>query len=191
MVETVKTQYQVTWVNSLTNIPQADWDALALPLKTPFLEWEWLTNLETSGSATAQTGWLPNHLTVWQGQTLVAAAPLYLKSHSYGEFVFDQEWADVAHRVGLNYYPKLLGMTPFTPAEGYRFLIATGEDEDLLTDIMLQEIDRFCDRTKFPAVISYLSIRNGAPNWSLADIRVGCIIAIFGKITSLKISIPI
>jgi hypothetical protein len=148
MVEAVKPQYQITWINALVDIPQSAWDALALPLKTPFLEWEWLTNLETSGSATAKTGWLPNHLTIWHGQTLIAAAPLYIKSHSYGEFVFDQEWADVARRVGLNYYPKLLGMVPFTPAEGYRFLIAPGEDEALLTDLMVKAIDRFCEQNR-------------------------------------------
>jgi hypothetical protein len=148
MTEAVKPQYRIAWVNALTDIPQAAWDTLALSLQTPFLEWEWLTNLETSGSATARTGWLPNHLIVWQGQTLVAAAPLYIKSHSYGEFVFDQEWADVAHRVGLSYYPKLLGMTPFTPAEGYRFLIAPGENEALLTDVMVQAIDRFCQQNR-------------------------------------------
>ena len=148
MVGAVKPQYQITWINALVDIPQSAWDALAFPLKTPFLEWEWLTNLETSGSATAKTGWLPNHLTIWRGQTLIAAAPLYLKSHSYGEFVFDQEWADVARRVGLNYYPKLLGMVPFTPAEGYRFLIAPGEDEALLTDLMVQAIDRFCEQNR-------------------------------------------
>jgi uncharacterized protein len=148
MVEAVKPQYQIAWIDALTDIPQSAWDTLALPLKTPFLEWEWLTNLETSGSATARTGWLPNHLTLWRGQTLIAAAPLYIKSHSYGEFVFDQEWADVARRVGLHYYPKLLGMIPFTPAEGYRFLIAPGEDEAILTDLMVQAIDRFCDQNQ-------------------------------------------
>lgn len=148
MVGAIKPQYRIDWTNRLADIPQPEWDALALPLQTPFLEWDWLTNLETSGSVTAQTGWLPNHLTLWRGQTLIAAAPLYVKSHSYGEFVFDQEWADVARRVGLNYYPKLLGMTPFTPAEGYRFLIAPGEDEAILTDMMLQEIDRFCQNNK-------------------------------------------
>jgi uncharacterized protein len=148
MVEAVKPQYQIAWINALIDIPQETWNALALPLKTPFLEWEWLTNLETSGSATAKTGWLPNHLTLWRGQTLIAAAPLYIKSHSYGEFVFDQEWADVARRVGLNYYPKLLGMIPFTPAEGYRFLIAPGEDEALLTDLMVQAIDHFCQQNR-------------------------------------------
>ncbi|MGB7415140.1 MAG: GNAT family N-acetyltransferase [Thermosynechococcaceae cyanobacterium] len=139
-------QLSLAWIEKIGDISQAAWDALALPLATPFLEWQWLHNLETSGSATARTGWQPNHLTVWRENTLVAAAPLYIKSHSYGEFVFDHQWADLSHRLGSNYYPKLLGMTPFTPAEGYRFLMAPGEDEDLLTGVMVQAIDQFCDR---------------------------------------------
>lgn len=146
MVPKLKPSYAVNWINKIAEVPQSEWDALALPLSTPFLEWEWLNNLETSGSATAQAGWLPNHLTVWRERTLVAAAPLYIKGHSYGEFVFDHQWADLAQRIGVQYYPKLLGMTPFTPAEGYRFLMAPGEDEDELTELMLNAIDSFCDR---------------------------------------------
>lgn len=146
--------YSLTWINKIADVPQAAWDALALPLQTPFLEWEWLHTLEASGSITGKTGWLPNHLTVWRehspdGQsqrTLVAAAPLYVKGHSYGEFVFDHQWADLAYRLGIEYYPKLLGMSPVTPAIGYRFLMAPEEDEAQLTALMVQAIDQFCDR---------------------------------------------
>jgi uncharacterized protein len=144
MVEQLKPHYAVAWISQIGEIPQAAWDALALPLNTPFFEWEWLHNMETSGSTTARSGWLPNHLTVWRDRSLIAIAPLYLKGHSYGEFVFDHQWADVAARLGVEYYPKLLGMSPFTPAEGYRFLIAPGEDEAELTGLMVSEIDRFC-----------------------------------------------
>jgi uncharacterized protein len=136
--------YSIRWVNHLADIPQSAWDALAMPLNTPFLEWEWLNNLETSGSVTPETGWLPNHLTVWKGQELAAAAPLYVKGHSYGEFVFDNQWADLAQRMGIRYYPKLVGMTPITPAEGYRFLIAPGVEEGEVTQLMLSAIDDFC-----------------------------------------------
>ncbi|UCF94104.1 MAG: N-acetyltransferase [Desulfobacterales bacterium] len=127
-------------------MPQSAWDALATNLATPFLEWEWLRQLEISGSTTANTGWLPRHLTVWSDGQLVAAAPLYVKGHSAGEFVFDHAWADLATRLGTNYYPKLVGMSPFTPVVGYRFLIAPGEDEEYLAEIIVAEIDRFCRR---------------------------------------------
>lgn len=148
MVEQLKPRYSIAWIEHIAEIPQTEWDALAIPLKTPFFEWEWLHNMETSGSATTRTGWLPNHLTVWRDRSLVAAAPLYIKGHSYGEFVFDHQWADLAARLGIEYYPKLLGMSPFTPAEGYRFLIAPGEDEDELTGLMVNAIDHFCERNR-------------------------------------------
>jgi predicted N-acyltransferase len=77
---------------------------------------------------------------------LIAAAPLYIKGHSQGEFVFDHQWADLAHRLGIEYYPKLLGMAPFTPTVGYRFLMAPDEDEDAITALMIREIDQFCLR---------------------------------------------
>lgn len=148
MVEQLRPRYSLAWINRIAEIPQSEWDALAIPLKTPFFEWEWLHNMEDSGSATAKSGWLPNHLTVWRDRSLIAAAPLYIKGHSYGEFVFDHQWADLAARLGIEYYPKLLGMSPVTPAEGYRFLIAPGEDEDELTEMMVSAIDHFCDRNK-------------------------------------------
>ncbi|MEM7759713.1 MAG: GNAT family N-acetyltransferase [Cyanobacteria bacterium P01_A01_bin.40] len=148
MVEQIKSQYSLSWITQISEISQADWDELAQPLKTPFLEWEWLHNIEISGSATARTGWQPCHLAVWRDRQLIGAAPLYIKGHSYGEFVFDHQWADLSHRLGIEYYPKLLGMTPFTPAVGYRFLIATGEDESMITELMVAAIDKFCDRNR-------------------------------------------
>jgi predicted N-acyltransferase len=144
MIKEHKPHYSLVWTHTIADVPQADWDTLAMPLKTPFLEWDWLHNLEISQSVTANTGWLPNHLILWRDKTLIAAAPLYLKGHSQGEFVFDQQWAELASRLGIEYYPKLLGMTPFTPAEGYRFLMAAGEDEEEITAVILHEIDSFC-----------------------------------------------
>jgi uncharacterized protein len=117
---------------------------MAIPLPTPALEWAWLNNMETSGSTGPKAGWVPNHLTLWRNDTLVAAAPLYLKGHSYGEFVFDHQWAELSERLGVDYYPKLLGMSPFTPAEGYRFLIAPTENEKAVTEILVSLIDDFC-----------------------------------------------
>ncbi|TVQ45324.1 MAG: N-acetyltransferase [Gloeocapsa sp. DLM2.Bin57] len=148
MVEQVKPKYSIHWLAKIAEIPKQAWDALAKPLKTPFLEWEWLHNLETSGSAIPSTGWQPCHLTIWLGKELIAAAPLYIKSHSYGEFVFDHQWADLAYRLGIRYYPKLLGMTPFTPAVGYRFLIAPGQDEIAITEVMITAIEHFCSKNR-------------------------------------------
>jgi uncharacterized protein len=136
--------YQVRWFDRVADVAQGDWDALAVPLKTPFLEWNWLNALEVSGSIAHDTGWLPQHLTVWDGTQLVGAAPLYIKGHSYGEFVFDNQWADLAQRMGIRYYPKLVGMSPVTPAEGYRFLVAPDVDEAAITELMVKAIDDLC-----------------------------------------------
>lgn len=141
-------QYEVAWVNSLAEVSPQEWDAMALRLKTPFLGWAWLRNMETSESTTARTGWLPNHLLVYKAGQLVAAAPLYIKGHSYGEFVFDNQWAEVSERLGHEYYPKLLGMSPFTPAEGYRFLIHESENEAVMTELMVNVINQFCVRNQ-------------------------------------------
>jgi uncharacterized protein len=171
MVEQLQPRYTVSWIDKIAEIPQSAWDELAQPLKTPFLEWDWLHNMETSGSTTAKAGWLPNHLTVWRDRSLIAAAPMYLKGHSYGEFVFDHQWADLAHRLGVEYYPKLLGMSPFTPAEGYRFLIAPNEDEDLLTEIMVAAIDQFCRHNE----ISGCNFLYADPDWQQVMERHGFI----------------
>ncbi|MBL0715508.1 MAG: GNAT family N-acetyltransferase [Desulfosarcina sp.] len=137
---------EIRWVNRIKNIDEADWNALAGNLPTPFFEWEWLRLLEESGSAVESNGWMPQHLTVWRDDRLIAAAPLYIKSHSAGEFVFDHVWVDVARRLDIQYYPKLVGMSPFSPTIGYRFLIYPGEDEPALNRAMLRAIDALCRR---------------------------------------------
>jgi predicted N-acyltransferase len=140
--------YTVSWLEKISAIGQDDWDALALPLKTPLLEWEWLRLLEDSGSLGPDRGWLPLHLCVYKDQRLVAAAPLYIKGHSAGEFVFDHAWANLAERLSIRYYPKMVGMSPFSPVIGYRFLIDPSEDETAMTALMVEQIDRFCMRNR-------------------------------------------
>ena len=139
----MKEPYRSEWKHSLDEIPREAWDELAGPLDTPTLEWEWLHRLESSGSVCPETGWLPVHLTVWRGRQLAAAAPLYVKGHSEGEFVWDYAWAEVASRLHLRYYPKLVGLSPATPVPGYRFLMAPGEEEQRLTAFMLEAIEAF------------------------------------------------
>jgi predicted N-acyltransferase len=136
--------YTFTWESTLGGIDRSSWNALARPIQSPFLEWEWLELMESSGSIGARTGWYPSHLAVWSADTLVAAAPLYRKIHSEGEFVDDYVWADLAYRMGVAYYPKLVGMSPVTPVQGYRFLVSPRENAARLTGLMLAEIERYC-----------------------------------------------
>lgn len=109
-------------VSSLAEVGREEWDALVGPEGSPFLEWDWLSGLEEAGCASAKAGWLPQHLTIRIGGRLAAAAPMFLKTHSQGEFVFDHAWADAAERAGIPYYPKLVVAVPFTPAGGRRLL---------------------------------------------------------------------
>ena len=135
-------------MQAMAEIDQAQWDRLALPLETPLLEWQWLNDLEASGSIAPQSGWYPCHLTLWQGSTLVAAAPLYIKTHSEGEFVFDHWWAQLATEYGVAYYPKLVGMSPVTPAVGYRMLMDEGIDPLVAVPHMVAAIDHLCGQLK-------------------------------------------
>lgn len=107
-------------IESLRVIEATQWNALAG--ENPFTRHEFLSALETSGCVGDQTGWIPRHLTLWRDDRLVAAMPLYLKYHSYGEYVFDWAWADAYQRHGHAYYPKLLSAIPFSPVTGPRLL---------------------------------------------------------------------
>ena len=99
---------------------------------TPFMRWEYLCALHASGSAVPETGWAPCFVTLVRQGHIVAAAPAYLKSHSYGEYVFDWAWADAYQRHGLAYYPKLLVAVPFTPVPGCRLMAASDTDRRAL-----------------------------------------------------------
>ncbi|HEX4459213.1 MAG TPA: peptidogalycan biosysnthesis protein, partial [Polyangia bacterium] len=114
--------------DSIAEIPQPAWDALLDESATPFLRWHWLEAMETSGCATAETGWTACHLSLWRGKELVAAAPAYFKSDSDGDFSRDWGWAQGVENAGIRYYPKLSLTVPFTPCTGRRILVRAGED---------------------------------------------------------------
>jgi predicted N-acyltransferase len=116
--------------NRISDIPAAEWDACAGP-DNPFVSHAFLSAVEDSGSADARTGWLPQHA-VLRGDAgrVLAAAPMYAKSHSYGEYVFDHGWAQAFERAGGDYYPKLQVAAPFSPAPGPRLLVAPGSGLD-------------------------------------------------------------
>ena len=128
----MKTRSGIQIVDSLASIPASDWDALAG--NHPLLSHAFLRALQESGCASAETGWAPCHITLWREGRLAAAMPLYLKSHSYGEYVFDWAWADAYQRHGLQYYPKLLNAVPFTPVTGPRLLATNEADRGALLD---------------------------------------------------------
>ena len=109
---------------SVRDIDARAWNALLenQSQPTPFMRHEYLAALQDSGSATTQTGWAAHFITLWQGDVLLAACPLYLKNHSYGEYVFDFAWARAYQEHGLAYYPKAVVAVPFTPVPGMRLL---------------------------------------------------------------------
>ena len=120
----------VRLIDTLRTIEPRAWNALAA--EHPFLRHEFLHALHETGCACESVGWSPRYLTLWQGASLVGAMPLYVKSHSYGEYVFDWAWADAYHRHGLSYYPKLLGAIPFSPVTAPRLLARDGATRALL-----------------------------------------------------------
>lgn len=111
---------ELRFTPSLASIEAAAWDALAG--NQPFVRHAFLLALEESGCLGEGSGWQPLHATLWQGTRLLAAMPLYLKAHSWGEYVFDWAWANASERAGWPYYPKLLAAIPFTPVPGLRLL---------------------------------------------------------------------
>jgi|SRR5579884_585954 predicted N-acyltransferase len=129
---------------SLEEIPAADWNAL-LPSDNPFLDHAFLCGLERHGCVRREFGWVPHHLALYRDDRLVAAAPLYRKFNSHGEYVFDWHWADAYVRHGLAYYPKLLCGVPYSPVTGPRLLTGTADDGTLrraLTAALDAELER-------------------------------------------------
>lgn len=127
---------RVELVSDLGSVDPKAWDALTGD-DDPFVEHAFLSALETSGSVGEDSGWLPVHVLVWRGDALVGALPLYAKDHSWGEFIFDFEWAHASEQAGVPYYPKLVSMAPFTPATGRRLLMAPGEDPAEITAALI------------------------------------------------------
>jgi predicted N-acyltransferase len=147
-------QPTVEVIEGISRIPRAAWNSILDAGDSPFLDWDWLHAMEESGSAARNTGWVPYHLVVRDGQSgaLDAACPLYLKSHSMGEFVFDHGWADAADRAGIRYYPKLLVGVPFTPHTGRRFLTARGSDRESLIGLLGRAIVSVCAENKLSSI---------------------------------------
>ena len=124
------------FVARLDEIDAADWNAL-LPDDNPFLGHAFLAGLEQHGCIRAEYGWRAHHLCLYRDARLVAAAPLYVKRNSHGEYVFDWSWASAYERNGLDYYPKLLCAVPYSPVTGARLLVGAGSDAPALREALV------------------------------------------------------
>lgn len=130
---------QIRTIDSLAEVDAQTWNALN-PCDNPFLRHEFLLALEQSGCVGPGTGWIPIHVIAHNSNQLVGAVPLYLKEHSYGEFVFDWAWADAYQRYGIPYYPKLVSAVPFTPATGPRLLTASTNDPSNVRTLLVKGV---------------------------------------------------
>ena len=125
-------QISIELITSINELSATDWDLLIDG--TPLLSHAFLSALENTGCVGKGTGWNPHPLIVKQGDQLIGAMPLYLKSHSYGEYVFDWAWADAYQRSGLDYYPKLLSAIPFSPITSVRLLSKHAQAPSLMIE---------------------------------------------------------
>ncbi|ATG89745.1 GNAT family N-acetyltransferase [Methylomonas koyamae] len=142
---------EIRFVNRIGDIERRDWNALA-GRDYPFLRHEFLAALEHSGAVAPATGWQPEHALLYQAGRLVAAMPLYRKTHSWGEYVFDQTWARAYAQRGLAYYPKYLAAVPFTPCTGPRIAVAPDRPAD---EAVVPLLDAVLERARSDGLSSW------------------------------------
>ena len=131
--------FRAEYYSSIAAIEPDVWDGL-FASDNPFIQHAFLLKLEESGCVCDETGWSPTHLLMYENTRPVAAMPMYIKSHSHGEFVFDWGWANAYEQHGLDYYPKLLSAIPFTPSSGPRIGIAVNEDRGKVLESLIEQV---------------------------------------------------
>ena len=171
-----ETRFQIRLINNLSEVNAQDWNAIANPQGVsydPFVSWEFLEALEASEAASRATGWAPHHLLIESaGSGLVGAMPLYLKSHSQGEFVFDHSWADAYERAGGRYYPKLLSAVPFTPVSGRRRLARPGPDQAMIERTLIYAAAQIADQNDISSLHVNFVTREEAANLDRAGLLI-------------------
>ena len=145
-----KSDYVIRVADSPLEVNAADWNSLlaAQAHTSPFMRHEYLAALHDSGSASPATGWMPQFITLWRGDVLLAACALYVKNHSYGEYVFDWAWANAYEQHGLDYYPKAVVAVPFTPVPGARLLARDADSRRVLVQALVQ----WCEAEKLSSL---------------------------------------
>lgn len=141
---------KIELTDSISKIDSGSWDALVGGM--PLLSHSFLSALEESNSIGKGTGWQSSHMLVFDDTQLVGALPLFVKSHSYGEYVFDWAWAEAYQKSGLNYYPKLIAAIPFSPITSQRLLVAPVHNASQIQSLMVEALEEIMDNNEFSSV---------------------------------------
>ncbi len=161
-------------VGSIHAIEPQSWDKLWAS-DYPFIRHAFLAALEDSGCTNRESGWIPSHLLWQEGENILAAMPLYLKTHSYGEYVFDWAWADAYRRHGLDYYPKLLNAIPFTPSCGPRLAVHAGRDRAAVMQDISHYLAGYCQQQQLSSWHSLFHDHSDNQLWQPQMLsRLGC-----------------
>ncbi len=145
-------KYIIKNITTISSIDKNSWNTCA-GNSNPFISYEFLESLEESGCISKQTGWIPYHLLIYDNENnLLACCPLYLKTNSQGEYIFDYSWANALEQVGVNYYPKLLVATPFTPVSGPRLLVKNKNESNKLKSILIERIIEIAKNNNFSSI---------------------------------------
>jgi predicted N-acyltransferase len=162
-------QYQLELADSLSEVPAEQWNALLDISSIPFLRYEFLSSLEECGCVSGVTGWQPAHILLKDTKgKLLGALPLYLKQHSYGEFVFDWSWAQAYEQSGKQYYPKALCAIPFTPVQGSRLLVPEGEDKATRQKLLVSGLKSLCIQNQLSSAHTLFPLDDELPFFSQA-----------------------
>ena len=159
---------KVDFVDSIEKISKEGWESV-LNNKYPFLQYDFLKTLEVTKCVSPEQGWTPFHAVVSEGEMIVAIMPLYIKTDSQGEFIFDWSWADAFYRNGLEYYPKLVSSIPFTPASGPRILFTDQSKSLIIIKEVSSALKRISQEQSFSGVHILLAEKDEINKFSRED----------------------
>ena len=150
---------KITFIESIKNINKSTWDDL-VNSDYPFMKHSFLLSLEESRCVGEGTGWYPFHLLVKEDEDVIALMPMYIKTDSHGEFIFDWSWADAFYRNGLDYYPKLVSAIPFTPASGPRLCISDESKRTAISALIKEGLEEISTKLNISSAHILLPEKN-------------------------------
>ena len=159
---------KITFLNSIQEVSKDEWERV-LNCDYPFLKYDFLKTLEITKCVSPEQGWTPLHLVVSSDEEILALMPLYIKTDSQGEFIFDWSWADAYYRNGLDYYPKLVSSIPFTPASGPRILISNKARSPEIIKEVSNALKKITKDSNFSSVHILLAGKDEIANFSDQD----------------------